>query len=975
MCRDVRLKNDPSIEVVRENAADSKVDGDDQNGGDSHSDKEEVEAISEGVKEGKVELGGGEESEEKCSAQLEEPSNKNKTSERNTDSAKEDGAKLHKEHKMGDSFSEKERNGSREKPKEIPKAKAKEEKCKQSHEKDEREGGVCDEQTESTRPRKKLSPCKKGKTVKAREIDITVARKEGVEMDKKDSGSHPGRERRKSDLYDKRKDRLDDSVARDSKKPKTEQDSTEGKLEQRDEENKVESQVLAKEVEEYAKEIIQSSINALSLEESSVSAETKLADQKHAGVDEPVTNTVPNLSELCRSSKVSSEEGKLRIDKETSDECCEPSSSDYVSASVIPETEVNVPQALFDCKAENMVSSLSRFSEADADSSPFLRKDSGKEMLTSAFESSPIEAKIADSTTSSEKESCEVFGESGDDIKTENLIEPEVSSLPGALLVSPDCVMSPKFEVPPNTPASGYAEKLQPLMVKNINLIQNKAKLEKEVADLLSGLTMKLHHPVGSGLEEFQAEESKLDEGKKEESSPEQKDEKETCGENPDSSTSIQTADSAIISANSSPSHDLCVEEMEKLDLCMKQDLSSAEEGRCSPEEYLSMLQQVLPNVTSITKLKPGQQEDDVQNGVVSSSTHTEWPPENGASLREGTTQIMCRSAAEVVNVCDLSVAENVEFPCKLPTEEENDVCVEQSGEVVEELCTDQDESCFSKDDLELEDVGINRAEDQHNYCLSQSDGARLIRSTHDGNFSRGYVTSATKKRCNSAKSSVSKSLENEAQFTKLKLCKTLSKSEEKLKHAVKPPWNSNTKVDHGKSGSVTPSRIPKACKSKTGSQSSLKQTHDKSQSLEIKPEKINKEMDGEVCMGDSLQENGNGKKHHRVNNKSSSTIEDIKSKEIHQKHQSVPHRSDSSEKRRNPEQAQKVLSEIEKGRCQMDQVEKAEGAKADSSVQSIPTSGGVENKQPSAADSAKAPPKWKSKNAKKGKGRQKNRW
>lgn len=78
MCRDVRLKNDPSIEVVRENAADDKVDGDDQNGGDSHSEKEEVNAISDGVKEGKVELGDGEESEEKCSAQLEEPSNKDK---------------------------------------------------------------------------------------------------------------------------------------------------------------------------------------------------------------------------------------------------------------------------------------------------------------------------------------------------------------------------------------------------------------------------------------------------------------------------------------------------------------------------------------------------------------------------------------------------------------------------------------------------------------------------------------------------------------------------------------------------------------------------------------------------------------------------------------------------------------------------------------------------------------------------------
>ena len=144
---------------------------------------------------------------------------------------------------------------------------------------------------------------------------------------------------------------------------------------------------------------------------------------------------------------------------------------------------------------------------------------------------------------------------------------------------------------------------------------------------------------------------------------------------------------------------------------------------------------------------------------------------------------------------------------------------------------------------------------------------------------------------------------------------------------------------------------------------------------METKTEKINKEMDGKVCSGDSLQEIGNGKKYDRVNNKSTSTIEDIKSKEINQKHQPATQRSDSSEKRRNLEQAQKVLSEIEEGRCQMDQVEKAEGAKADSSVHSVPTSGGVENKEPSAADSTKAPSKWKSKNAKKGKGRQKNRW
>ena len=67
------------------------------------------------------------------------------------------------------------------------------------------------------------------------------------------------------------------------------------------------------------------------------------------------------------------------------------------------------------------------------------------------------------------------------------------------------------------------------------------------------------------------------------------------------------------------------------------------------------------------------------------------------------------------------------------------------------------------------------------------------------GSVSSKQSSNFTKKRCNSTKSSVSRSLETEGQFTKLKLTKTLSKSEEKLKNIVKPPWNSNTKVDHGK--------------------------------------------------------------------------------------------------------------------------------------------------------------------------------
>lgn len=72
----------------------------------------------------------------------------------------------------------------------------------------------------------------------------------------------------------------------------------------------------------------------------------------------------------------------------------------------------------------------------------------------------------------------------------------------------------------------------------------------------------------------------------------------------------------------------------------------------------------------------------------------------------------MCRLVVEVVNVCDLFVVENVEFFCKFYIEEENDVCVGQFSEVLEEECIDQDESCFFKDDLDLEDVGMNRVGD-----------------------------------------------------------------------------------------------------------------------------------------------------------------------------------------------------------------------------------------------------------------------
>lgn len=51
-------------------------------------------------------------------------------------------------------------------------------------------------------------------------------------------------------------------------------------------------------------------------------------------------NIVLNFLELCRSLKVFLEEGKLRVDKESYDECCELFSFDYVFVLVIFEIDV-----------------------------------------------------------------------------------------------------------------------------------------------------------------------------------------------------------------------------------------------------------------------------------------------------------------------------------------------------------------------------------------------------------------------------------------------------------------------------------------------------------------------------------------------------------------------------------------------------------------------------------------------------------
>lgn len=108
-----------------------------------------------------------------------------------------------------------------------------------------------------------------------------------------------------------------------------------------------------------------------------------------------------------------------------------------------------------------MVFSFLRFLEVDIDGSLFLRKDLGKEMLIFVFEFLLIEVKIVGLIILLEKERCEVFEESGDDIKIENFIEFEVSSFFGVLLVyvSFDCVMMLKFEVFLNILVFGYVEK------------------------------------------------------------------------------------------------------------------------------------------------------------------------------------------------------------------------------------------------------------------------------------------------------------------------------------------------------------------------------------------------------------------------------------------------------------------------------------------------------------------------------------
>ncbi|XP_061192358.1 uncharacterized protein LOC133200586 [Saccostrea echinata] len=1029
MCWDVRLEKDPSIDIVRENAASDRENITDKSSADQ---KTEILSEADTLCEEQSE-GGQVEAEETATEEVEE-----RDSERPIDKLsanQENGDKIGEEHdEMGQHILE-ESSAKLVSPAMVGKADKQkidtpsaEEDFRENHDMKEicetfkeikhkvpsaeqsdtstklnEEGGengfkpeVVVEQVDVVVQRKKVSPCKKGKSVKAREIDFSACRREGMEMIE-EKESHSGRERRKSDLYEKRKDRVDDSVSRESKKPKTEQDSVISELSMKQSKDEEDTSLstdkhdvsenkrtipsdseLFKEVEEYANEIIQSSIDALSLEENKPTDTNSNNEQHQSGSTGTVNEIIPNLVELSMESKDAQQENILtsEITADASsrlprfgemNEAGESENQDFINPSI--------QQVMFEDKSEHMTSSISSFTETDIDSSPFLRKESEREMLTTAYQS-PL-SEFSDSV--SNEKVLEDIEKSCEESKPENS---HLDTDPGTLLVSPDYVVSPKFEVPPNTPASGCAEITQPAKLKNLYLMQNKAKLEKEVADLLSGLTLKFRHPVGSNLEEFQAHDSEADANKDDEKHNSLKsDMKESSDDGKD--LPIQTADSAIISANS---FDTSVEELEKIDICVKHDLSGAEEGRCSPEEYLSLLQQVLPNVTSITKLKSEQEHGDVQCNVVSSSNNTENVPKSDSLLSEESCAEICKSPTEFVNVCDLSVAENVEVPCKLLNDVEKKNSVEKATEVVEEEL-DADQDVFtSRDDLALEDRAMNRPEDPHNYCLSQSDGARLFKSMYEvkrpeDSLGGIYHSDVTKKRYNSAKSSTSKGSESDGQFTKLKMSRKLSKSDEKLKQTSKPPWNSNTKVDHLKTGNITPSRIPKASKTKSGSLSNTKQIGEKSKSVKGKSEDLPlkaevpiKHHGGDAGSTDDANQKIDKEKHGHVADDKSAFSKDS------QKKQSAMERSVSSEKRRNADQAQKVLSEIEKGRCEMDQVERSLEAKMDSCCQSVQASGNVEeeeNQKPNASVSTKEKPvpKWKSKNSKKSKGRQKNRW
>ena len=109
-------------------------------------------------------------------------------------------------------------------------------------------------------------------------------------------------------------------------------------------------------------------------------------------------------------------------------------------------------------------------------------------------------------------------------------------------------------------------------------------------------------------------------------------------------------------------------------------------------------------------------------------------------------------------------------MPCQICTGEEKEVFItENIAEEEEGLLADQDGS-YSLRENDEDDDGITRIKDPHNYCSSPTDGGGMdFEKISSGCVSSTQSSNVTKKRRNSDKSSVSRSLETECQFTELK--------------------------------------------------------------------------------------------------------------------------------------------------------------------------------------------------------------
>ena len=105
-------------------------------------------------------------------------------------------------------------------------------------------------------------------------------------------------------------------------------------------------------------------------------------DEELSGEVDSLSSFVPNITDTNGKSTSGIEE-KPEIVKTLEKTSALPSTS----PEEISEGDQGVSKGVFDRKAESMISSLSRFSEADGGGSLFLYKDSGKEMLNSASQS------------------------------------------------------------------------------------------------------------------------------------------------------------------------------------------------------------------------------------------------------------------------------------------------------------------------------------------------------------------------------------------------------------------------------------------------------------------------------------------------------------------------------------------------------------------------------------------------------------